>query len=57
MSKLTSVKNPTAYAILEQVHQVIASMFSTDEIDMAPSVEPSDIVMFMTNAAWAIRST
>ena len=57
MSKPTSVKNPTANAILEQVHQVISSMLRIAEIDMAPSVEPSDIDTFVTNATWAIRST
>eukprot|EP00804_Cyclotella_cryptica_P004321 CCRYP_013509-RB/>CCRYP_013509-RB protein AED:0.44 eAED:0.44 QI:0/0/0/1/0/0/2/0/175 len=55
--KPTSVKNPQANAILEQVHQVISSMLRTAKIDMAPSVEPSDIDKFMTNVAWAICST
>ena len=32
-------------------------MLRTAEIDMAPSVEPSDIDKFVTNVAWAIRST
>ena len=32
-------------------------MLRTAEIDMATSVEPSDIDAFITNAAWAIRST
>eukprot|EP00804_Cyclotella_cryptica_P008684 CCRYP_018537-RA/>CCRYP_018537-RA protein AED:0.08 eAED:0.08 QI:37/-1/0/1/-1/0/1/0/117 len=32
-------------------------MLQTVEIDMAPSVEPSDIDMFMTNVAWVICST
>eukprot|EP00804_Cyclotella_cryptica_P014389 CCRYP_015556-RA/>CCRYP_015556-RA protein AED:0.20 eAED:0.20 QI:0/0/0/1/0/0/2/0/270 len=56
-SRPTSVKNPQANAILEQVHQVISSMIQTAEIDMAPSVESSNIDKFMTNVAWAIRST
>eukprot|EP00804_Cyclotella_cryptica_P015712 CCRYP_013381-RA/>CCRYP_013381-RA protein AED:0.60 eAED:-0.14 QI:0/0/0/1/0/0/2/0/736 len=56
-SKPTSVKNPQANAILERVHQVISSMLRTTEIDMAPSVEPSDIDTFVTNVAWANRST
>jgi hypothetical protein len=29
----------------------------TAEIDMATSVAPSNIAMFLTNVAWAIRST
>ena len=57
MSKPTIVKNPTANAILERVHQVISSMLCTAVIDMAPSVEPSDKDMFVTNAAWAICLT
>ena len=32
-------------------------MLHTTEIDMATSVDPSDIDAFLTNAAWAIRST
>ena len=36
--KPTSVKTPQANAILEQVHQVIATMLRTAEIDMANSV-------------------
>jgi hypothetical protein len=43
--------------ILERVHQVISSMLHTAEIGMATSVEPSGIGEFITNAAWAIRST
>ncbi len=33
------------------------TMLRTAEIDMANSVAPSDIAIFLTNAAWAIRST
>ena len=56
-SKPTSIKNPTANTILERVHQVISSLLCTAEIDMATSVKPSNIETFVTNAAWAIRST
>ena len=35
---------------------MISSMLRTAELDMAPSVEPSDIDKFVTNIAWAIRS-
>ncbi|MGL5963100.1 MAG: hypothetical protein ACRCZ2_01680, partial [Fusobacteriaceae bacterium] len=55
--KPTSVKNPQANSILERVHQVLMTMLRTAEIDMAISVAPSDIDAFLTNAAWAIRST
>eukprot|EP00804_Cyclotella_cryptica_P007747 CCRYP_001363-RA/>CCRYP_001363-RA protein AED:0.73 eAED:0.35 QI:0/-1/0/1/-1/0/1/0/238 len=52
----TCVKNPLANAILERVHQVISSMLRTAKIDMAPSVESSNIDKFVKNIAWAIRS-
>ncbi len=55
--KPTSVRNPTANAIPERVHQVISSMLLTTEIDSATSVDPSDIDALLTNAAWAICST
>jgi hypothetical protein len=55
--KPTSVKNPQANAILERVHQVIMVMLRTAEIDMADSVDASDIDTFLTNVSWAIRST
>jgi hypothetical protein len=55
--KPTSVKNPHANAILERVHQVITTMLCTAEQDMANIVEPSDIDVFLTDAAWTIRST
>jgi hypothetical protein len=54
--KLTSVKNPQANAILEQVHQVIMAMLRTSELDMAASVDASDVDTFLTNVTWAIRS-
>ncbi len=44
--KPTSVKNPTANAILERVHQVITTMLRTAEVDMASSVATSDIDAF-----------
>ena len=44
-------------AILERVHQVIMVMLRTAEIDMANSVDASDIDTFLTNVAWAICST
>eukprot|EP00804_Cyclotella_cryptica_P002240 CCRYP_019741-RA/>CCRYP_019741-RA protein AED:0.59 eAED:0.51 QI:0/0/0/0.33/0/0.33/3/0/370 len=56
-SKLNSIKNPQANAILEQVHQVISCMLQTAEIHMAPSIEPSDIHTFVMNVTWAICST
>ena len=55
--KPTTVKNPQANAILERMHQTIMGMLRTAEIDMADSVKESDITDFLTNAAWAVRST
>ena len=57
MRKPTCVKTPQANAILERVHQVIMVMLLTAEIDMANSVDASDIDTFLTNVVWAIRST
>ena len=55
--KPTSVRNPQANAILERVHQTIMAMLRTAERDMADTVSESDIADFLTNAAWAVRST
>ncbi len=44
-------------AILKRVHQTIMTMLHTAELDMAYTVSDSDIADFLTNAAWAIRST
>ena len=55
--KPTSVKNPQANAILERIHQTFAAMMRTAELDMADSVDESDIEDFLDNASWALRST
>ena len=55
--KPTSVKNPQANAILERVNHMIMWMLHTAEIDVAVIVSESDIADFLTNAAWAVRST
>ena len=55
--KPTSVKNLQANAILEHIHAVLVTILHTTEIDMANSVAPSDVEVFLTNAAWAIHST
>ena len=54
--KPTTIKNPQANAILEHVHQVIGQMLRTAEIDMADSVTPDNVNVFLDNAAWAICS-
>jgi hypothetical protein len=55
--KPTTVKNPLANSIFECVHQVLGQMLRTAEIDMADSVTPHDIEVFLDNAVWAICST
>jgi hypothetical protein len=57
MRKPTTVKNPRANGILECVHQVLGQMLHTAELDMADSVTPNDVNVFLDNAAWAICST
>jgi hypothetical protein len=51
------VMNPQANGILERVHQVLGQMLHTAELDMADSVTPNDVDVFLDNAAWAICST
>jgi hypothetical protein len=51
------VKNPQANGILERVHQVLGQMLCTAELDMADSVTPNDIDVFLDNLAWAICFT
>ena len=55
--KPITVKNPQANAILERVHQVIGQMLCTSELDMANSISPDDVDVFLDKAAWAIHST
>jgi hypothetical protein len=50
------VKNPQANAILEHIHAVVMNMLRTAEIDMADSVKPSDINVFLSEITWAICS-
>jgi hypothetical protein len=50
-------KNPQANGILECVHQVLGQMLRKAEIDMADSVTPHDVDVFLDNGAWAIHST
>jgi hypothetical protein len=55
--KPTTIKNPQANGILGRVHQVLGQMLCTVELDMANSVTPNEVDVFLDNAAWAIRST
>jgi hypothetical protein len=55
--KPTTVKNLQANAILERLHQVLGQMLRTAEIDMAKSVTPDEIDVFLDNMAWEFCST
>jgi hypothetical protein len=44
-------------AILERIHGVLGNMLRTSELDMAELVKTSDIDVFLSDAAWAVRST
>jgi hypothetical protein len=55
--KPTTIKNPQANAILERLHQVLGKMLRTSELDMAETITPDDVHVFLDNAAWAICST
>ncbi len=54
--KPTMVKNPQVNAILECLHQVLAQILRTAELDMAKIVTLNDADVFLDNVAWAIRS-
>jgi hypothetical protein len=51
------VKNIQENGILECVHQILGQMLRTAELNMADSVTPTDVDVFLDNSAWAIRST
>jgi hypothetical protein len=55
--KPTMIKNPQANAILKGLHQVLAQMLRTSELNMAKTIAPDDVNVFLDNAAWAICST
>ncbi len=55
--KPTTIKNPQANAILECLHQVLGQLLSTSKLDMAKTITPDDVDVFLDNAAWAICST
>ena len=54
--KPTNVKNPQANVILEHIHAVLGNMLCTSELDMAKTAKPSDIDVFLSDAAWAVCS-
>jgi hypothetical protein len=47
----TSVKNPQGNAILERIHQTLANMMRTAELDMVDTADPSDVADFLNDAA------
>jgi hypothetical protein len=49
--------NPQANGILECVHQVLGQMLNTAELDMANSVTPDNVNVFLDYGAWAICGT
>ena len=55
--KPTTIKNPQSNAILERVHGVLGDMMRTSNINNLETVDEHLIDEFLTNAAWAIRST
>jgi hypothetical protein len=42
---------------LERIHQTLANMMRTAEIDMANTAAPDDVADFLNDAAWAVCST
>ncbi len=55
--KPTTIKNPQANAILEHLHQVLGQMLCTSKLDMAKTITPDDVNVFLNNVAWGICST
>jgi hypothetical protein len=49
--KPTTIKNPQANAILECLHQVLGQMLCTSELNMAETITPDDVDVFLDNAA------
>ncbi len=55
--KPTTIKNPQANGNLECLHQVLAQMICTAQLNMAKTITPDDVDVFLDNAAWTICST
>ena len=55
--KPTTAKYPQANAVLERIHRVFRDMMRTSGINNRKVVDAHLIDEFITNAAWAIRST
>ena len=55
--KPTTVKNPQANGILERLHRTLGNMLRTAELEGANEVNDDIIEQWVTDAAWAVRST
>ncbi len=55
--KPTTIKNPQANATLEHLYQVLGQMLRISKLNMAKTITPDDVNVFLDNAAWAICST
>jgi hypothetical protein len=44
-------------ATLERIHAVLGNMLRTSKLNMAESVKASNIDIFLSDTAWAVRST
>ena len=55
--KPTTIKNPQANAVLERIHAVLGDMMRTSSLDNSDTATPQMVDEFLTNVAWAIRST
>jgi hypothetical protein len=51
------IKNPQANGISECLYQVLGQMLRTAELNMAETVTPDDVDVFLDNTAWAIHFT
>ena len=55
--KPTTIKNPTANAVLERMHGVVGNMMQTRQLDGQKTLTDDDIDEFIVNAARAVHST
>ena len=54
--KPTTIKNPTANAVLERMHGVMGNMMRTRQLDGQEMLTEDNIDDFIINAAWAVCS-
>ena len=53
----TTVKNPTANAIIERVHQTMATMLRTSELQSVDFTDPEALKDLINSVAFALRAT